>query len=273
MRVAVVDIGTNSTRLLVADVTDGELSEVERRSIVTRLGRGVDTSGQLAGEAVEEVCRTVAEYIEAYEALGAERVNAIATSAVRDAANSGAFIAELRERFGLDARILGGSRGGGARLSRRLRRAAGGIRQHPGGRHRRRLHRAGGRLGGRGRLLHLASGGHRSPHGALPAHRPARPRGARGAGERRALADRRRADRRGDRHGQPRGSPSPARRPRWPRSTRSSTRTTPSAFTATRSPSTRSSAFTRCSPRRRSRSASRSPACIRAGRRRSSPGS
>jgi exopolyphosphatase / guanosine-5'-triphosphate,3'-diphosphate pyrophosphatase len=108
MRVAVVDIGTNSTRLLVADVADGKVSEVERRSIVTRLGRGVDTSGQLAGEAIEEVCRTVALYVEAYEWLKVERVNAIATSAVRDAENSGAFIAELRERFGLDARILGG---------------------------------------------------------------------------------------------------------------------------------------------------------------------
>jgi exopolyphosphatase/guanosine-5'-triphosphate,3'-diphosphate pyrophosphatase len=109
VRVAVVDIGTNSTRLLVADVADGQVAEVERRSIVTRLGRGVDTSGQLAGEAMEDVFRTVAEYVETYESLGAERVNAIATSAVRDAANSGAFIAELRERFGLDARILAGA--------------------------------------------------------------------------------------------------------------------------------------------------------------------
>jgi exopolyphosphatase/guanosine-5'-triphosphate,3'-diphosphate pyrophosphatase len=109
VRVAVVDIGTNSTRLLVADVNDGAISQLERRSTVTRLGRGVDTSRQLAAEAVEEVCRTVGEYIEAYEALGAERVTAIATSAVRDAANAGAFIAELRERFGLDAHILDGA--------------------------------------------------------------------------------------------------------------------------------------------------------------------
>ena len=108
MRVAVVDIGTNSTRLLVADVADGRVSEVDRRSIVTRLGRGVDTAGQLASEAIEEVCRTVAEYVDAYESLGVERVKAIATSAVRDAANSGAFMAELRERFGLDAHILTG---------------------------------------------------------------------------------------------------------------------------------------------------------------------
>jgi exopolyphosphatase/guanosine-5'-triphosphate,3'-diphosphate pyrophosphatase len=82
---------------------------VERRSTVTRLGRGVDTSRQLAAEAIEDVCRTVGEYVEAYESLGAERVTAIATSAVRDAANSGAFLAELRERFALDARILEGA--------------------------------------------------------------------------------------------------------------------------------------------------------------------
>src|SRR6266516_2896103 len=109
MRVAVVDIGTNSTRLLVADVADGRVSEVERRSTVTRLGRGVDTSRQLAAEAVEDVCYTVGEYMRAYESLGAERVTAIATSAVRDAANSGAFSAELRERFALEARILDGA--------------------------------------------------------------------------------------------------------------------------------------------------------------------
>jgi exopolyphosphatase / guanosine-5'-triphosphate,3'-diphosphate pyrophosphatase len=105
----VVDIGTISTRLLVADIGDGRIAEVERRTSVTRLGRGVDTSRQLAAEAVDEVCRTVGEYIQAYESLGAERVSAIATSAVRDAANAGAFIAELRERFALDARILDGA--------------------------------------------------------------------------------------------------------------------------------------------------------------------
>jgi exopolyphosphatase / guanosine-5'-triphosphate,3'-diphosphate pyrophosphatase len=109
MRVAVVDIGTNSTRLLVADVADGRVSQLERRSTVTRLGRGVDTSRQLAPEAIEDVCRTVGEYIEIYEAVGVERVTAIATSAVRDAVNSGAFVAELRERFALDARILDGA--------------------------------------------------------------------------------------------------------------------------------------------------------------------
>jgi len=109
VRVAVVDIGTNSTRLLVADVEGERLRELERRSVVTRLGRGVDSSGRLAAEAIEDVCEILAEYIARYEELGAERVVAIATSAVRDAQNSAVFLAELRERFALDARILDGS--------------------------------------------------------------------------------------------------------------------------------------------------------------------
>ena len=110
MRVAVVDMGTNSTRLLVADVEGGRVREIDRRSTVTRLGRGVDTSAQLAGEAIEDVCQAVGEYIAVYEELEAERVVAIATSAVRDAENSAVFLAELRERFALDAEILDGAR-------------------------------------------------------------------------------------------------------------------------------------------------------------------
>ena len=108
MRVAVVDMGTNSTRLLVGEIEDGRVRELERRSRVTRLGRGVDLSAQLCTDAIDEVCAVVREYIEVYEGLGAEHVIAIATSAVRDAANADAFVAELRERFMLDARILDG---------------------------------------------------------------------------------------------------------------------------------------------------------------------
>jgi exopolyphosphatase / guanosine-5'-triphosphate,3'-diphosphate pyrophosphatase len=108
MRVAVVDMGTNSTRLLVADVAGGSVTEVERESRVTGLGRGVDISGQLATDAIDAVCGAVADYIRHYEELGAQRVSAIATSAVRDAENSSAFVAELRERFALDSRILTG---------------------------------------------------------------------------------------------------------------------------------------------------------------------
>lgn len=107
-RVAVIDIGTNSTRLMVADVRGGRVSQVERRSNVTRLGRGVDLSGRLSAEAIEDTCRAIGEYVAAIRELEVERVDAIATSAVRDAANGSAFIAELRERFALGARVLDG---------------------------------------------------------------------------------------------------------------------------------------------------------------------
>lgn len=108
-RVAVVDMGTNSTRLLVADIEGEHVTELERHSTVTRLGRGVDTSGQLAAEAIEEVCATVGDYIKLYRPLQPDQVVAIATSAVRDASNSGAFLGELRERFALGASILSGA--------------------------------------------------------------------------------------------------------------------------------------------------------------------
>jgi exopolyphosphatase / guanosine-5'-triphosphate,3'-diphosphate pyrophosphatase len=107
-RVAVIDIGTNSTRLLVADVADGRVSPLDRRSTVTRLGRGVDLSGLLSAEAIEDVCEAIGGYVGILEELGAETVDAIATSAVRDADNGSAFIAELRERFALSARVLDG---------------------------------------------------------------------------------------------------------------------------------------------------------------------
>jgi exopolyphosphatase/guanosine-5'-triphosphate,3'-diphosphate pyrophosphatase len=81
---------------------------VERDSTVTRLGRGVDTSKSLSAEAIEEVCEAVGNYVARYQEAGAERVVAIATSAVRDASNGDAFIAELRERFALDARTIDG---------------------------------------------------------------------------------------------------------------------------------------------------------------------
>jgi exopolyphosphatase/guanosine-5'-triphosphate,3'-diphosphate pyrophosphatase len=107
--VAVIDMGTNSTRLLVAEVADGRVTELARRTTVTRLGRGVDTAGHLAGEAIEDVCHAVGEYIAAYRPFSPDQVVAVATSAVRDADNAAAFTAELRERFALDARILDGA--------------------------------------------------------------------------------------------------------------------------------------------------------------------
>jgi exopolyphosphatase / guanosine-5'-triphosphate,3'-diphosphate pyrophosphatase len=108
MRVAVVDIGTNSTRMLIADVAGAGVEEVERRTTVTNMGRGVDHTSRICGDAIEDVCGVIGDYKAHYEEMGAERVMPIATSAVRDAANGDAFIAELRERFDLDARMLTG---------------------------------------------------------------------------------------------------------------------------------------------------------------------
>ena len=107
-RVAVIDIGTNSTRLLVADVADGLVTEIKRESKVTGLGRGVDHSGQLSAEGIEAVCATVREYVEMVDQLGASTTSVLATSAVRDAENGSAFVAELRERFGLSPQVIGG---------------------------------------------------------------------------------------------------------------------------------------------------------------------
>jgi exopolyphosphatase/guanosine-5'-triphosphate,3'-diphosphate pyrophosphatase len=107
-RVAVVDIGSNSTRLLIADVDGDRIDEVERQSRVTRLGRGVDLSGQLSAEAIEAACEAIADYVGICSGAGVEHIDAIATSAVRDASNGSAFIAELRERFALSARVLDG---------------------------------------------------------------------------------------------------------------------------------------------------------------------
>lgn len=111
-RVAIVDVGTNSTRLLVADVAadagaDG-LVEVERRSIVTRLGEDVDATGRLADAAMERVRAVLADYRAIVDAAGAAHARAVLTSAVRDADNGAAFVAEVRDRFGFDAQELSG---------------------------------------------------------------------------------------------------------------------------------------------------------------------
>lgn len=103
-----VDLGTNTTRLLVADVVDGRVRELARRNTVTRLGEGVDADGQLRDGAMERVFAAVGEYRQAIDDLGAERTVAVATSAVRDAGNGEHFRDELRERFGIDARIISG---------------------------------------------------------------------------------------------------------------------------------------------------------------------
>jgi exopolyphosphatase/guanosine-5'-triphosphate,3'-diphosphate pyrophosphatase len=108
MRIAVVDVGTNSTRLLVADVEDGRVAQLERLTTVTRLGAGVDANGRLDPEAIGRVLATLDDYQQVIEDHGAERRVAVLTSAVRDAANGEEFAGTLRDRYGLDAKILVG---------------------------------------------------------------------------------------------------------------------------------------------------------------------
>jgi exopolyphosphatase / guanosine-5'-triphosphate,3'-diphosphate pyrophosphatase len=106
--VAVIDIGTNTTRLLVAEVEDGRVVELERRTTITSLGQGVDASGRLAQEAMDRVAEAIAVYREVIDRLGAERVVALATSAMRDAENGPEFREFLKQRFGIDAQTISG---------------------------------------------------------------------------------------------------------------------------------------------------------------------
>jgi exopolyphosphatase/guanosine-5'-triphosphate,3'-diphosphate pyrophosphatase len=107
-RVAAVDLGTNSTRLLVADVEGGQLEEVSRRLTITRLGEGVDGRRRLLPVPIARVRNCLAEYRRELESLGAERTLAIATSAVRDAENGEAFLGEIEWSYGFVTRLLAG---------------------------------------------------------------------------------------------------------------------------------------------------------------------
>src|SRR3954454_13771004 len=106
--IAVVDIGTNSTRLLIGDGQGGGGEEIERQSKGTRLGQGVDSRGRLAGEAVDRVFGVLDEYKELIDSNGAERVVALATSAVRDSENGEEFRSAVHDRFGFDLRTISG---------------------------------------------------------------------------------------------------------------------------------------------------------------------
>ena len=106
--VAVIDIGTNTTRLLVAEVEDGQVVELERRTIITSLGKGVDATGRLADDAMDRVAEAIAVYREVIDRLGAEKVVAVATSAMRDSENGPEFHDYLQEKYGVDARTISG---------------------------------------------------------------------------------------------------------------------------------------------------------------------
>lgn len=108
MRVAAIDCGTNSVRLLVAEAADGGLVDLDRRLILTRLGQGVDATGQFHPDALARTLAAFAEYAEVIENLGVDRVRLVATSAARDASNRDEFFAGARERLGVDAEIISG---------------------------------------------------------------------------------------------------------------------------------------------------------------------
>ena len=109
MKVAVVDIGTNSTRLLIAEIEDGRVTaEPERLTNVTRLGQGVDSAGRLADEAMQRVYDTLEKFREPIDRERPDRAVAVLTSAVRDAANGREFADTVHDRYGLEPHILTG---------------------------------------------------------------------------------------------------------------------------------------------------------------------
>jgi exopolyphosphatase/guanosine-5'-triphosphate,3'-diphosphate pyrophosphatase len=107
-RVAVVDLGTNSTRLLVADVDGETVTELSRRTTITRLGEGVDERRRLLPAPIARVRNCLVDYRREAEQLGAERALLIATSAVRDAENGEAFLGEIEWSYGFTTRLLSG---------------------------------------------------------------------------------------------------------------------------------------------------------------------
>jgi exopolyphosphatase/guanosine-5'-triphosphate,3'-diphosphate pyrophosphatase len=118
VRVAAVDLGTNTTRLLVADVVDGRLEEeLHRETRITRLGEGVDARRRLLPVAIARVRNALTDYRRTAETLGAERTLLVATSAVRDAENGEAFLGEVEWSYGFATRLASGDEE--AQLTRR----------------------------------------------------------------------------------------------------------------------------------------------------------
>jgi exopolyphosphatase/guanosine-5'-triphosphate,3'-diphosphate pyrophosphatase len=103
-----VDLGTNTTRLLVADVVDGRIEELHRETRITRLGEGVDARRRLLPVPIARVRNVLSDYRRTIESLGAERTLTVATSAVRDAENGEAFLGEIEWSYGFATRLVSG---------------------------------------------------------------------------------------------------------------------------------------------------------------------
>ncbi len=108
MRVAAVDIGTNTTRLLIAEVEGDRVRRLDRRSIVTRLGQGVDAGRRLLPEAIDRTVSVLAGYGEAIRDAGCARLRAVATSATRDAVNRDEFLDAAVAELGIRPEMITG---------------------------------------------------------------------------------------------------------------------------------------------------------------------
>jgi len=107
-RVAAIDCGTNSVRLLIADIVDGRLTDLERRMEIVRLGQGVDQTGTLAPEALERTFSAMRGYAKLIDLHGAEKTRVVATSATRDARNRADFVNGVLEIFGVAPEVISG---------------------------------------------------------------------------------------------------------------------------------------------------------------------
>ena len=108
MIVAAIDLGTNTTRLLVGRVEDGRVDELHRETRITRLGEGVDARRRLLPVPIARVRNTLSDYRRTADSLGAERTLLVATSAVRDAENGEAFLGEIEWSYGFATKLLSG---------------------------------------------------------------------------------------------------------------------------------------------------------------------
>jgi exopolyphosphatase / guanosine-5'-triphosphate,3'-diphosphate pyrophosphatase len=107
-RVAAIDCGTNSIRLLIADVAEGQLHEIDRQMVIVRLGEGVDRTGEFAVAALERTFAACEDYARLIDEAGAQRVRFVATSASRDVANRGAFVDGVRGILGIEPEVISG---------------------------------------------------------------------------------------------------------------------------------------------------------------------
>ena len=108
-RVAAIDCGTNSIRLLIADITDGNFREIIREMEIVRLGQGVDATGQFDPEAVERTLNATKKYADLIRSKGVEKIRFCATSATRDASNREIFIDGVKEILGIEPEVIPGS--------------------------------------------------------------------------------------------------------------------------------------------------------------------